>query len=90
MRIVGVGMGDPDSVPARAVAEVRDAALDSLVGSVREAGSEVSAIAHAIRHPLDSAAVASLATPLVSVLLKAAKREKGVSKPEEPQPSESD
>lgn len=27
MRIVGVGMGDPDSVPARAVAEVRDAAL---------------------------------------------------------------
>lgn len=63
-------------------AEVRDAALDSLVGSVREAGSEVSAIAHAIRHPLDSAAVASLATPLVSVLLKAARKEKAAAKDE--------
>ena len=64
--------------------EVRDAALDSLVGSVREAGTEVSAIAHAIRHPFDSAAVASFATPLVSILLKTVKERRKAAEDDKP------
>ena len=59
--------------------EVRDAAIDSVVGDLRavEADLTALALAHAIRHPFDSTLVAGLAAPLVAMLLKAAKKEKG-------------
>ena len=57
--------------------EVRDAAIDSVVGDLRAVEADLAAPAHAIRHPFDSTLVAGLAAPLVAMLLKAVKKEKG-------------
>jgi hypothetical protein len=57
--------------------EVRDAAVDAVTGDLRAVEADLAALAHAIRHPFDSTLVAGLATPLVAMLLKAAKKEKG-------------
>jgi hypothetical protein len=52
--------------------EVRDAAVENVTGDLRAVEEDMAALAHAVRHPLDST-IAGLATPLVAMLLKAVK-----------------
>ena len=71
-----VGLASAWLKPGRDLAlatEVRDAAVESLTGDLRQVESDVAALANAVRHPLDST-VAGLATPLVAMILKAVKR----------------
>jgi drug/metabolite transporter superfamily protein YnfA len=52
--------------------EVRHAAMEALEDDAQAIQSEVAAIAHAVRHPLD-AAFPGLVVPLIGVVLKALK-----------------
>ena len=60
--------------------EVRDAAVEGVTGDLRSVESDIAALAHAVRHPLDST-IAGLATPLVALVLKSMKKD---DEPEEP------
>ncbi len=63
-------------------AEVRDAAVDTVVADLHGIEADLAALAHAIRHPLNSTVIAGLATPLVAMLLKAVRGEEGKDKSE--------
>lgn len=67
--------------------EVRDAAADSVTGDLRAVEEDIAALAHVVRHPLDST-IAGLATPLVAMLIKAVKGSGEKAEATEPEPPE--
>jgi hypothetical protein len=53
--------------------EVRNNAIETLLGDMRGVEAEVSSFFRAVRHPIDSSLIASLATPIVSLFLRSTK-----------------
>ncbi|TDT96445.1 hypothetical protein DFO45_1637 [Azorhizobium sp. AG788] len=55
--------------------EIHQSALDALMGELKTAEQDVSALAYAVRHPLDSA-LPAVALPLITGLIKALRKPK--------------